>query len=200
VSRIQTISAYVGLGSNQGRPEENLAHAGVKIRSMTGVFSALGSQVYYTEPQGVKDQPWFANQVLRIVCHPAWSPQLFMRHLLNIECMLGRKREIPWGPRRIDCDLLLFGGHSICQPDLTLPHPRMVHRAFVLVPLLELDPDLCLPDGSRLSDCLDHIAYRRHGRRIWQEDQGLPAPDPMQFSPVGQDKENIEASGSYAEN
>lgn len=167
------IPVYIGLGSNQGRPEENLALARKKIQSMTGVFSTLDSQVYYTEPQGVKDQPWFANQVLRILCHPAWSPQSFIRHLLSIEGMLGRKRNIHWGPRRIDCDLLLFGDQSVCQPDLTLPHPRMVHRAFVLVPLLELTPDLCLPDGFRLKDYLHTLTYRRLGRRIWQDDDGI---------------------------
>jgi len=180
VNRTQMVPVYIALGSNQGRPEENLSRAREQIQSMTGVFSVLSSQVYYTEPQGVKDQPWFANQVLRMLCHPAWSPPLFMRHLLNIEQLLGRQRQIRWGPRRIDCDLLLFGQQCMNRPELILPHPRMLHRAFVLVPLLELTPGLCLPDGTQVKDILPNLSYTRQGRRIWQKEaeavaQGDPA-------------------------
>jgi 2-amino-4-hydroxy-6-hydroxymethyldihydropteridine diphosphokinase len=170
VNEVPKIPVYIGLGSNQGRPEENLAKARKHIQSITGVFSALSSQVYYTEPQGVKEQPWFANQVIRVLCHPAWTPKLLMRHLLNIEQMLGRKRTAHWGPRRIDCDLLLFGRQVMDTPELTLPHPGILHRAFVLVPLVELTPDLCLPDGTQVADCLHSLAYRRQGLRIWQDD------------------------------
>jgi len=168
VKTIQKIPVYIGLGSNQGRPEENLGRAKGHIQSMTGVGTVVSSSVYYTEPQGVKDQPWFANQILRVLCHPAWTPELFMRHLLDIEHMLGRKRNMHWGPRRIDCDLLLFGRQVVNSSELVLPHPRMTERAFVLVPLVELTPDLCLPNGTRIKDCLQNLVYRREGRRIWQ--------------------------------
>lgn len=187
VHRIHMIPVYIGLGSNQGHPEENLAQARAKIQSMTGVFAAVSSQIYYTEPQGVKDQPWFANQVLKILCHPAWTPPSFMRHLLSIENLLGRKRDIHWGPRRIDCDLLLFGQQSLSQPNLILPHPRMIHRAFVLVPLLELSPELCLPDGRRVKDCLQNLVYRRQGLRIWQEDGANQGIQSLKMASVQQD-------------
>jgi 2-amino-4-hydroxy-6-hydroxymethyldihydropteridine diphosphokinase len=170
VKTVQKIPVYIGLGSNQGRAEENLGRARRHIQSMTGVGTVVSSPVYYTEPQGVKDQPWFANQALRVLCHPAWTPELFMRHLLNIEHMLGRKRNMHWGPRRIDCDLLLFGQQMVQSSELILPHPRMTERAFVLIPLMELTPGLCLPDGTRIKDCLQNLVYRREGRRIWQDE------------------------------
>ena len=185
--KIQMVPVYIGLGSNQGNPEENLAQARAKVQSMTGVFAAVSSQIYYTEPQGVKDQPWFANQVLKILCHPAWTPPSFMRHLLSIEKLLGRKRDIYWGPRRIDCDLLLFGQQCISQPKLVLPHPRMIHRAFVLVPLLEVSPELCLPDGTRVRESLQNLVYRRQGRRIWQEDDADQSIESLKMPSVQQD-------------
>jgi 2-amino-4-hydroxy-6-hydroxymethyldihydropteridine diphosphokinase len=101
------------------------------------------SPVYETEPQDVKDQPWFLNLVAEI------ETDLFPRQLLariqKIEKQLGRKRGAPKGPRTIDIDILLFGSSVIGAPDLVVPHPRMAERRFVLQPLSDLAPDLRHP-------------------------------------------------------
>lgn len=152
------------------------------------------SPVYRTEPQGVKDQPWFANQVARLRAPvPSWeslrrlggsSPlaagEVFaaeiqarelMRALLDLESRLGREREMSakaWGPRLIDLDLLLFDGVACRHPDLILPHPRLLERAFVLAPLLDIDPDLILPDGTSVRKALERLDYRLENGTIWQ--------------------------------
>lgn len=163
------ISVFIGLGSNQGNLLENLIQAQRHIKSLTGVLSLSFSTVYYTEPQGVKDQPWFANQVLQVQCASMWTPVTFLKQLHNIESYMGRKRESRWGPRVIDLDILLFGHEVWNTADLIIPHPRMFERAFVLVPLLELDTDIILPDGQKASEALNKLQYSVQGQMIWQE-------------------------------
>lgn len=130
------------------------------------------SEIYVTEPQDNKDQPWFMNQVAHFLVDPViWSPEGFLSVLLAIEGQMGRLRTEGQdkGPRNIDLDLLLFGDVVMDTDMLTLPHPRMLKRAFVLVPLLELTPDLVMPNGTRAADALKHLNFRQEGTTIHQD-------------------------------
>jgi 2-amino-4-hydroxy-6-hydroxymethyldihydropteridine diphosphokinase len=128
------------------------------------------SAVYETEPQGLRDQPWFVNQVVRLAADPViWSPEGVLSTLQAVEAQMGRTRGEPDGPRVMDIDLLLFGDRVMQGGYLTLPHPRMRERAFVLVPLFEIAPDLVFPDGVALRQALAQVRHRVEGNRIWQE-------------------------------
>ena len=124
-----------------GRPEENLSRAACLIKEEPSVISLRLSSVWQTEPVGLKDQNWFANQAGECLLAPDTDPHDFLHTLLDIENRMGRVRVERWGPRIIDIDLLLFDDQSMITSDLTLPHPEMTRRAFVLVPLLELGPE-----------------------------------------------------------
>lgn len=127
--------AYIGLGSNMERRELFLQRAIQALRERDDVEVAAESGVYETEPVGYTDQPAFLNMVVAV--RTALPPRQLLSVLLDIERSLGRTRTIRWGPRTIDLDLLLYGDQAVSEPDLTVPHPRMGERAFVLVPLLE---------------------------------------------------------------
>ncbi len=159
---------FISLGSNLGDVEQNLKDALDRILHFPDVHNLQVSSIYLTEPQGVPDQPWFANQVAMLLCGPSWSPRTFLRALLDVEDSLGRVRVKRWGPRVIDLDLLLFGNHTISEPDIILPHPRMKERAFVLVPLHEIAPDVQLPSGECIKGMLDVIDYEIADTKIWQ--------------------------------
>jgi len=165
-------TAFVGLGSNLGDPPANLDQARRAIGRLPGLAIIAASEAYLTEPQGVRHQPWFVNQVLAVSYDETWTAFSLLAALLRIEAELGRVRNREeterFGPRPIDLDLLLFGGQVWDTPELVLPHPRMRGRAFVLVPLAELAPDLVFPDGERLSDALAKIAFQAHGNIIGQ--------------------------------
>jgi 2-amino-4-hydroxy-6-hydroxymethyldihydropteridine diphosphokinase len=145
--------AYIGLGSNLGEREQAIAAALERLDE--GPVVMLGaSTVRETEPVGVRDQPRFLNAVAAIETDLA--PRELLERLLEIERALGRERsgEERWGPRVIDLDLLLYGDEVINEPGLTVPHPRLAERRFVLEPLAELDPALRLPDGRAVRDLL----------------------------------------------
>lgn len=171
------IDAFIGLGSNSGSVEDNLAEAVRALSELDGLEVRQCSAVYSTEPQGVTDQPWFGNQVLRVRCDPAvWEAETLLRRMLRIEEEMGRVRQRRWGQRIIDLDLLLFGELVHEESQLILPHPRIRERAFVLVPMLEIEPELHLPDGERLADCLAGLSYSLSGRVIRQDDPYSSAP------------------------
>lgn len=107
------------------------------------------SRVYETVPVGGPPQPDYLNAVIEVTADLA--PAELLRACFETESGLGRERSERWGPRTIDIDLLAYGDREIDEPGLTVPHPRMHERAFVLVPLLELDPDPALPAGRRVS-------------------------------------------------
>jgi 2-amino-4-hydroxy-6-hydroxymethyldihydropteridine diphosphokinase len=142
---------FVGLGSNLGDRERNIREAVERLRKIGAVrLSTLRD----TDPVGVADQPNFLNAVAELSSElPARE---LLDRLLEIERELGRDRakEGRWGPRTIDLDLLLYGDEVIDEPGLTLPHPRLAERRFVLEPLHELAPELVLPDGRRIKDLL----------------------------------------------
>ena len=168
-----SIAAYISLGSNLGEPENNLRAAVAALARLPGVRPGKCSPVYFTEPQGLKDQPWFANQVVQLYCPAGQDPAALLRELLDLETELGRERAAGAprnAPRVIDIDLLLLGDvvRGWPESDPVLPHPRLHERAFVLVPLLGIAPDLVLPGGRLVSEVLQGLDYRVEGRRIYQ--------------------------------
>jgi len=161
---------YLSLGANLGDdPPANLERARAALASLPDVAPGACSPIYRTEPQGLKEQPWFANQVMRLDCGPSWTPLRLLKALLDMERQMGRVREQDQGPRHIDLDLLLFGRDCQDSPELTLPHPRMKQRAFVLVPLHDIAPQLVFPDGTSLATTLQTLHFTVSGNRIWQE-------------------------------
>lgn len=129
------------------------------------------SDIYETEPQGVKDQPWFKNQIAQLsVESDIWSPEGMLSTLLAIEGQMGRVRtDEQFGPRPIDIDILLYGDLEQQSGFLDVPHPRMRERAFVLIPLKELAPELVFPDGTTIDEALNALTYRMDGKKIWQD-------------------------------
>lgn len=144
------VVAFLGLGSNLGDRLANLQAAVDAIQIEPGLAVAASSRVWETTPVGGPPQPDYLNAVIRV------ETDLSARDLLDVarrvETRLGRVRRERWGARTLDVDILLYDGEQIDEPDLVVPHPRMKQRAFVLLPLLELEPDPVLPDGTRLKD------------------------------------------------
>lgn len=165
------MQAYVCLGSNMGDAEAHLARARRELSSLPGVRVSAESSLYRTEPQGRKDQPWFLNQVIRLDCSGEMTSLRLLDAMLEKELAMGRVRDAAdhFGPRVIDMDLLLFGDEQTRESEhLILPHPRMEERAFVLVPLLEIAPDLIMPDGRTVKSLLEKLSYRLEGSAIFQ--------------------------------
>lgn len=138
-------TAFLALGSNLGDRRSHLAEALQRLQSNDNVLVARVSSVYETSPVGVVDQPDFLNLVAEI--RTRLKPENLLAHALAVEALLGRVRRERWGPRTLDIDLLWFNGEIMTTPTLTLPHPRWAERAFVVVPLAEIAPDL-LVDGA----------------------------------------------------
>jgi 2-amino-4-hydroxy-6-hydroxymethyldihydropteridine diphosphokinase len=146
--------AYVGLGANLGDRERTLRRAVELLAAEPGIEVAAVSSFRETDPVGYLDQPRFLNGACAL--ETELSPRELLDRLLAVERALGRVRgeEPRWGPRTIDLDLLLFGEETVDEPRLTVPHPRLTERSFALEPLLELDPNLHLPDGRALRELL----------------------------------------------
>ena len=160
-------ACYIGLGSNQGDSPKILAAALRAIAGINGVQLSSTSSLYRTEPQGDPEQPWFFNQVIEIRC--ALAPHELLAGLQRIENDLGRVRTTRrFGPRTLDLDILLYGNMVINDAHLTVPHPRMRERAFVLIPLAEIAPDLTFPDGVNVVAALENIRFTLTGDKIYQ--------------------------------
>ncbi|HHY62223.1 MAG TPA: 2-amino-4-hydroxy-6-hydroxymethyldihydropteridine diphosphokinase [Firmicutes bacterium] len=144
-----SVPVYFGLGSNLGDRLGNLRCAAAMLGQADGLSQFAVSRVYETEPWGFVDQPPFLNCVVR--AHTLLEPEDVLAVTRSVEDALGRERSLRWGPRIIDVDILIFGGLVMDTEDLVIPHPRMWERAFVLVPLMDLAPDMITPDGATLS-------------------------------------------------
>jgi 2-amino-4-hydroxy-6-hydroxymethyldihydropteridine diphosphokinase len=146
------VRAYVGLGSNLGEREATLREALTRLSELDGVAVVAVSSFRETDPVGNADQPRFVNAAAEL--ETSLGPRELLERLLEVERSLGRDRtrEERWGPRTVDLDLLLYGDETVGEPGLEVPHPRLAERAFVLQPLVELDPGLRLPDGRALRD------------------------------------------------
>ena len=144
----------MGLGANLGDREATIRRAVELLAATTGIEVVAVSTLTETDPVGYADQPRFLNGVAAL--DTELSPRELLERLLAVERELGRVRgEGPrFGPRTIDLDLLLHGDEIVDEPGLVVPHPRLAERRFVLEPLHELEPQLALPDGRRVSELL----------------------------------------------
>ncbi|MEJ2217499.1 MAG: 2-amino-4-hydroxy-6-hydroxymethyldihydropteridine diphosphokinase [Gemmatimonadota bacterium] len=143
-------TAYLGLGSNLGDRDANLARALELLDERVGIDAV--SSVYESEPVGYTAQPEFLNLVVRV--RTAVAPRELLRTLQEVEHALGRERHFRNAPRVIDIDLLLYDQQILNEPGLTVPHPRMLERDFVVRPLVELEPELRHPAEGSLAERL----------------------------------------------
>ena len=162
-------TVYLGLGSNLGDRKHNLAQA-LELLSKHVVIEQVSS-VYETEPSGYKEQPLFLNAVCRISTE--LNPEKLLRLAKKIEAKSGRVSSFPNAPRPIDIDILLYDDEVISDKKLTIPHPRLVERAFVLVPLAEIDPDLVHPVNKKTVKKLLGDLGAVTGVRKWAEAEEL---------------------------
>lgn len=153
-----------------GERQENLKRAIEALDSTDDIDVTRVSSIYETKPVGYLDQPDFLNLVVEI--DTTLVPTELLSRTKSIEKRLQRRRDVHWGPRTIDLDILLFDSLEMVEADLKLPHPEVRKRAFVLVPLAELAPDLELPDGKSVLELLKDLgkiqgvkAYKRETAR-----------------------------------
>ena len=157
------ITVYIALGTNIGEREANLLQA-LRLLPESGVHIRRVSSIYETEPVDYLDQEWFLNAVLE------GETELDALDLLSalrvIEARMGSKKAFAKGPRKIDLDILLYGNETIDTPELHVPHPRMLERKFVLIPLAEIAPNLRHPSWKSgvprlLAASADHSAVKK---------------------------------------
>lgn len=144
----------MGLGANLGDRERTIRRAVELLAAEPGIEVVAVSTLRETAPVGYEEQPDFLNGAVAL--ETELSPQELLARLMAVERELGRVRAAGprFGPRTIDLDLLLYGQETVAETGLTLPHPRLAERRFVLEPLHELDPGLTLPDGRAVGDLL----------------------------------------------
>ncbi|MFZ5353433.1 MAG: 2-amino-4-hydroxy-6-hydroxymethyldihydropteridine diphosphokinase [Bacillota bacterium] len=150
--------AYLGIGSNIGDREANIVYALKMIEANEAIEIIKKSYMYETEPVGYKEQDWFYNIVVEI--KTSLKPYELLDVCSNIEAELKRERLIRWGPRIIDVDILLYDDLHIDEVKLTIPHPRMTERAFVMVPLYEIADDLVI-HGQYIADIIKSLKGER---------------------------------------
>ena len=151
------VRAYIGLGSNLASPVQQVKQAIAELAQLPETRLVVVSQLYRSRPMGPSDQPDYINAVVAI------ETRLLSLELLDglqaIENHHGRKRgAIQWGPRTLDLDLLLFGDETINESRLSVPHPGIAERNFVLQPLAQIAPSLCLPGGQAVKALSDALA------------------------------------------
>jgi 2-amino-4-hydroxy-6-hydroxymethyldihydropteridine diphosphokinase len=156
--------AYISLGTNIGNRERYLQQAITKLQNNNYINVTRTSSIYETAPVGYTEQASFLNMVVEI--ETTNSAEALIKSTMEIEEMLGRKREVHWGPRTIDLDILLYNEENIVSKQLIIPHPRMVERAFVLIPLLEIVGDIFIKDQS-LKKALEQL-HDKEGVRLWK--------------------------------
>ena len=151
------VTAYVGLGGNVGAVADTLRKATQALDRLPGTAVDAASRLYRTPAWGLQQQPDFVNGVVALQT-TLEAPEL-LQALLSIEAQFGRDRGSGprWGPRILDLDLLLYAGNVLDLPGLRVPHPHLHERAFVLVPLLELAPDISIPGQGLARDALSRV-------------------------------------------
>lgn len=146
-------TAYIGMGSNLENPVKQLQSAARHLRQHHDIADCQFSHLYNTTPVGPQDQPDYANAAAKVTT--ALSPIELLDLLQSIENQHGRERNIRWGARTLDLDLLLFNEETIDHPRLIVPHNQIKFRNFVMVPVLDLTPDLHFPDGQSFKEALN---------------------------------------------
>jgi 2-amino-4-hydroxy-6-hydroxymethyldihydropteridine diphosphokinase len=149
-------TAYLSIGSNVGDRMERLREAVRLLEAAPGISVGRVSGVYETEPVGIRDQPWFLNAVVEV--STSLPPADLLRAVKGVEASAGRTPTFRWGPREIDVDILLYEGERIDSEELTVPHPRMQERRFVLLPLRELLPGWTDADGVGIDGLIAALA------------------------------------------
>jgi 2-amino-4-hydroxy-6-hydroxymethyldihydropteridine diphosphokinase len=148
------VAIYLAFGSNLGDRAGNIARAREMLEPEVRVEAV--SALYETEPVGGPPQPPYLNGACRVTT--TLEPHPLLDYVKGIETRLGRRPGVRWGPRPIDIDIVLYDDRVVLEVDLTIPHPRMLERIFVLRPLVDLDPDLVHPiTGERLADVLARL-------------------------------------------
>jgi 2-amino-4-hydroxy-6-hydroxymethyldihydropteridine diphosphokinase len=156
--------AYIGVGSNLDDPRAQLTRAFAKLAELPGTRVALISPIYHSRPFGPVKQPDFANAVVGLLTQ--LEPLVLLSGLQAIESVQGRPKERErWGPRVIDLDLLAYGQQRRCDPQLTVPHPGIVERNFVLYPLADIAPDLEIPGLGRVTELKGRVTSEGLWRR-----------------------------------
>lgn len=156
-------TVYLGLGSNIGDRCRHLHEAVLLLQEHPDIKVEAASSIYETDPVGYTEQDKFLNLVIKISTN--LKPDELLQTMQNVEHRLGRTREIHWGPRTIDLDILLYNQENIETESLIVPHPRMFERAFVLIPLLEVYGEL----SSRISPLQLEEMRRQEGVVVWKQ-------------------------------
>jgi 2-amino-4-hydroxy-6-hydroxymethyldihydropteridine diphosphokinase len=166
--------AYLSLGSNMGNRYNHLTEAIQILRTYPEIQLVDFSSIYETDPVGYEDQALFLNMVIKI--KTIWSAEQLLEICLKTESELGRKREIRWGPRTVDLDILLYNQDNIKTEKLIIPHPRMLERAFVITPLLEICQSGEIPGIKIPFNQLPN----NEGVRIWKQKSGEDVFEPIE--------------------
>jgi 2-amino-4-hydroxy-6-hydroxymethyldihydropteridine diphosphokinase len=149
-------AAYVALGSNLDDPAAQVERGFAALAALPGTRLRARSRLYRTPPWGVVDQPAFVNAAAAL--ETSLAPRALLEALLAIEAGAGRVRGVRNGPRTLDLDLLAYGNCELREAGLTLPHPRLHERAFVLLPLADVAPELDVPGQGRVADLLARVS------------------------------------------
>jgi len=157
-------AAYIGLGSNLDDPEAQIRRAIAALRGLRDLVVKQTSSIYLSAPVGHRHQPDFVNAVAEL--QTTLTPPALLDALLAMETRFGRERSFRDAPRILDLDLLLYDDIQAQYPGLSLPHPRMHERAFVLAPLLEIDPECVIPGRGPASQWLTRCAGQRVQRIV----------------------------------
>lgn len=157
--RFGKVVVFIGLGANLGDPVKTIKSARSAVNRIAGVRELAFSSLYRSAPMGPADQPYYVNAVMAV--ETTLEPLALLRELQAIENAHGRVRKGErWGPRTLDLDLLLYGDETVASDVLTVPHPGLADREFVLYPLAEIAPDLDIPGRGPLADLIRNCPKR----------------------------------------
>ena len=146
---------FIGIGSNLNQPAQQVLTAFENLKTLTETEWGGASSLYGSKPQGPQDQPDFVNAVAQI--RTQLTPLALLDALQELEQAQGKVKKRHWGERLIDLDILLYGDETIQSERLTVPHPYLTERDFVLLPLQEIAPDVALPDGQKLPGLVEKL-------------------------------------------
>ncbi|MFS0865643.1 2-amino-4-hydroxy-6-hydroxymethyldihydropteridine diphosphokinase [Fredinandcohnia sp. 179-A 10B2 NHS] len=162
--------AFIALGTNIEDRRYYLKSALAALHAHKNIEIEEFSSIYETDPVGYEEQDMFLNMVIKV--NTRLAPVELLEVLQNIELAFGRERKIRWGPRTLDLDILLYNHENIETERLIIPHPRMTQRAFVLLPLYEIDQNIQIPSNKKPISTLVDELQDREGVRVWKRRSG----------------------------